>query len=221
MFCFALLYKYRHRTKKFEYLLRDGSGFATFRTASKRVKSRSLHACKFARAILHTCNLFSPIFLFSTSNLFYNDLYYFRKSRRERKTDRQVCSEEMIKETRRQIENGESKRSVASFLGRAESTSRFRLNRPQCVTKLGRFDTTFSLEVEKDFCNHLHTLDEMFYGLTAKKRAAYEYAEKHNIPHRFNKEIKIAGKECLFEATPGYFSKATNLNKHCTSNRIQ
>ncbi|KAH9643830.1 hypothetical protein HF086_016730, partial [Spodoptera exigua] len=29
------------------------------------------------------------------------------------------------------------------------------------------------------------------------RSAAYEYAEKHNIPHRFNKETKVAGKEWL------------------------
>lgn len=131
--------------------------------------------------------------------MFYNDLYYFRMSRKARKTDRQVCSEETMKEARRRIDNGESKRSVASSLGMAESTLRFRLQQSKCATKLGRFDTTFLPEVEKDFCNHLHTLDEMFYGLTAKglRSAAYEYAEKNNIPHRFNKETKIAGKEWL------------------------
>jgi hypothetical protein len=66
---------------------------------------------------------------------------------------------------------------VALSLGMAESTLRFRLQQPKCATKLGRFDTTFSSEVEKDFCNHLHTVDEMFYGLTAKglRSAAYEY----------------------------------------------
>lgn len=39
----------------------------------------------------------------------------------------------------------------------------------------------------------------MFFGLTPKqlKRAAFEFAEKHKIPHRFNKHSRTAGKEWL------------------------
>ncbi|XP_053614281.1 uncharacterized protein LOC128677443 [Plodia interpunctella] len=120
-------------------------------------------------------------------------------SRRERKSTRQVCSDEIMNEARKRIDNGESKRAVAASLGMSESTLRFRLQKPHCATKLGRFDTTFSTEVEANFCQQLHTLDDMLYGLTAKRLriAAYEYAEKHNIAHRFNRETKIAGKEWL------------------------
>lgn len=96
---------------------------------------------------------------------------------------------------RQRIKMGESRRQVALSLGMAESTLRYRLRQQKCATKLG-CDATFSGEIEKRFCNHLKTLNKMFCGITAKQlmRAAYEFAEKHKIPHRFNQELKTAGR---------------------------
>lgn len=65
-------------------------------------------------------------------------------SRKERITARQVCSDEVIKDARKRIDNDKSKRAVAACLAMAESTLRFRLQQPHCATKLDRYDTTFS-----------------------------------------------------------------------------
>lgn len=124
---------------------------------------------------------------------------YSMSSRRKRTTNRTVCPPEVIEEARKRVAEGESKRSVAKSLGMAESSLRVRLNRSHSVTSLGRYDTTFTKEVENEFCEYLKKLDDMFFGMTAKdlRVLAYEYAEKNKIPHRFNPETKIAGKEWL------------------------
>lgn len=120
-------------------------------------------------------------------------------SRRIRTTQRQNISSEVLDEARKLIEKGQSKRSVAEFLGMAESTLRKRLKNPTPAAKLGRFETTFSREVEQEFRQHLNILDNMYFGLTAKglRGLAFEYAKVYNIPNRFNPESKLAGKEWL------------------------
>lgn len=118
-------------------------------------------------------------------------------SRRKRTSSRQNTTSEVLDEARKLIEKGQSKRSVADFFGMAESTLRKRLKKSTPATKLGRYETTFSHEVEKEFRHHLNTLDNMYFGLTAKglRGLAFEYAQVYNIPNRFNAESKLAGKE--------------------------
>lgn len=70
--------------------------------------------------------------------------------RRKRTTQRRNPSQELMDEARRRIESGESKRSVASSFGMAESTLRKNLKRLNVSSKLGRFDTTFTPEIEDD-----------------------------------------------------------------------
>ncbi|XP_072940122.1 uncharacterized protein [Epargyreus clarus] len=120
-------------------------------------------------------------------------------SRRKRTTQRQNVSSEVLDEARKLIEKGQSKRSVAEHFGMAESTLRKRLKYSDPPTKLGRYETTFSCEVEKEFKKHLNILDNMYFGLTAKglRGLAFEYAKVYNIPNRFNAESKLAGKEWL------------------------
>lgn len=72
-------------------------------------------------------------------------------SRRKRTSNRSLCPQEVIEAARRRIADGESKRSVAKELGMAESTLRLRLNRTHPVTCLGRYETTFTKEVEAEF----------------------------------------------------------------------
>ena len=79
----------------------------------------------------------------------------------------------------------------------AESTLRKRLKRSAPATKLGRFKTTFSPEIEEDFSQHLKILDDMYIGITAKslRGLAFEFALANNIQHRFNMETNLAGKD--------------------------
>lgn len=59
-------------------------------------------------------------------------------------------------------------------------------------------------------------LDNMFYGLTTKRlrEIAYDFAEKNNRPHRFNKEEKLAGKEWL----RGFLKRHPELSLRWTNN---
>lgn len=117
-------------------------------------------------------------------------------NQRKRSTERSLCPQSILDEARRRIESGESKRSVALSYGMKESTLRYRLKRTEAATKLGRYDVTFSPETEEEFCKYLENLDNMFQGMTAKdlRTLAYEFAVRNNITHRFNTELKMAGK---------------------------
>jgi len=81
--------------------------------------------------------------------------------------------------------------------------------------------------MELELIEHVKMLDSMFYGITAKnfRVLAYEFAEKNDIDHQFNRESKIAGKEwyrCFMKAhkdivlrqpTPTSISRAMGFNK--------
>ncbi|KAJ8962776.1 hypothetical protein NQ318_001175 [Aromia moschata] len=121
-------------------------------------------------------------------------------SRRGRKTDRRTYPSSLIEEDRKRIvDGGESKRSVASALGIPESTLRKYLKTDAPATKLGRYDSTFTKEMEDEFYEYIKKVDNMYYGITARRLRvlAYEFAEKNGIPHRFNKDTRMAGKEWL------------------------
>lgn len=98
------------------------------------------------------------------------------------------------------LKMADSKSQRPSTVGMSEATLRYPLQQQR--TKLGRYGGTFSADDENDFCDYLKILDEMCFGLTAKqlKRAAYQFAEKHAISHRFNKHSRAAGKDwfCRF-----------------------
>ncbi|CAH1983103.1 unnamed protein product [Acanthoscelides obtectus] len=134
-------------------------------------------------------------------------------NQRKRSSERSLCPQYVLEEARRRIENGESKRKVASSYGMKESTLRYRLKRKEAATKLGRYDATLSPEIEQEFCNYLEDLDNMFQGMTPKnlRIAAYEFVVKNNIPHRFNAEKKMAGKHWL----RGFLSQHPDLSLRC------
>ncbi|CAH2000311.1 unnamed protein product [Acanthoscelides obtectus] len=131
-------------------------------------------------------------------------------NQRKKSSERSLCPQYVLEEARRRIENGESKRKVASSYGMKESTLRYRLKRKGAATKLGRYDATLSPEIEQEFCNYLEDLDNMFQGMTPKnlRIAAYEFVVKNNIPHRFNAEKKMAGKHWL----RGFLSRHPDLS---------
>ncbi|KAH9628457.1 hypothetical protein HF086_005910 [Spodoptera exigua] len=94
------------------------------------------------------------------------------------------------------FEEGKSKRREAELLEVPEATLRKRLKRDDVATSLGRYRATFTPEVEENLIEHIKKLDEMFYGMTLKKMRStvYEYAERNNYTHHFNRETKMAGK---------------------------
>lgn len=122
-----------------------------------------------------------------------------RMSRRQRSTERSLCTPEQWLDAKTRIEAGESKRAVAKSLGMHEATLRKRLKRSSPARSLGRYSQTFSPEMEIELCEYIKKVDSMLYGLTTKKirEVAYSFAENNGLQHRFNKEKKMAGTEWL------------------------
>lgn len=66
-------------------------------------------------------------------------------------------------------------------------------------TKFGR-PNDMTAEMEEELAQHIMNLESSFFGLTITevRKLAYELAEKYQLPHRFNKEKKIAGKKWFY-----------------------
>lgn len=79
-------------------------------------------------------------------------------SRRKRTSDLLVRTLKM--------HSGESIRGVARSLDVNEATLHKRLKRVTPATSLGRYNTTFSPEMEQELCDYIKEIDGMFYGLT-------------------------------------------------------
>ncbi|XP_021695334.1 uncharacterized protein LOC110675220 [Aedes aegypti] len=114
-----------------------------------------------------------------------------------RKTERMVCSPELLEQAQQRVANGESKLSVAKSMGITETALRKRLKKGFGAEQLGRFRATFKPEQERELADHCKSLDECFYGLSFMdlRRSVFQYAEANNIRHGFNPESKLAGKE--------------------------
>lgn len=66
--------------------------------------------------------------------------------------------------------------------------------------KLGRYETVFTLDQEKELVKHVLLLEERLFGITLTdlRILAFELAEKNKINHSFNQEKKMAGKGWLY-----------------------
>lgn len=120
-------------------------------------------------------------------------------SRRQRTSERKNVDPSVIEEARKLIADGKSKRQTAEQLGMPESTLRKRLQKETVAQSLGRYRCTFTPQMELEFLDYALSLDAMFFGITAKniRRLAFDFAEKNKIPHQFNKQLQIAGKDWL------------------------
>ncbi|CAL1285701.1 unnamed protein product [Larinioides sclopetarius] len=67
------------------------------------------------------------------------------------------------------------------------------------IKSLGR-QPTFSPVMEKILSEYLLHLKESYFGLTIKeiRKLVFEIAEKHGLPHSFNKSKKMAGKKWFY-----------------------
>ncbi|XP_004212505.2 uncharacterized protein LOC101237170 [Hydra vulgaris] len=63
----------------------------------------------------------------------------------------------------------------------------------------GRFRKVFSDEMEKSLIDYIVHLSMCYYGFTALqlRHLAYEFAERNNLPHCFDHNTKLAGKDWL------------------------
>lgn len=80
-----------------------------------------------------------------------------------------------------------------------QATLRRRFKAGNSKKKLGRFENTFSPELEKQLVDHILMLESRLFGLTTVdvKKLAYDLAEKLKIKHRFSQKKGKAGWDWL------------------------
>lgn len=97
------------------------------------------------------------------------------------------------------VREGTSIRSAAELFNIPYSTLRERLVEEKPAPPSFGTKPVFSAEKEKEIAEHCVKMSLMFFGLTKLelRKAVFDYAEKNGIPHRFNKDNKLAGKDWL------------------------
>jgi hypothetical protein len=119
----------------------------------------------------------------------------------KRTTDKNNWTEESLKLAIHTVKvDGKKIRSAGKEFGIPESTLRKRLKEDSIShVPLGR-KSTFDAADEKELASHVLYLAKLFYGLTPRelRRIAFEFAEAKQIKHRFNKSVKLAGKDWLY-----------------------
>ncbi|GBO01401.1 hypothetical protein AVEN_70003-1 [Araneus ventricosus] len=130
--------------------------------------------------------------------------------RYQRKTDRQSWSQESMAGAIQEVLEGNMGYRRAS---KAYSVPQTTLERKvkearqkklsseaAAVKMLGGYITVFSEAQEKEFVQHLIHLEERLFGITLSnlRTLAFELAVKNNIPHVFNTEKRMAGKDWLY-----------------------
>ena len=75
-----------------------------------------------------------------------------------------------------------------------------KIKRPLSSLKKNGSLTTLPQDVEKELVKHILHLEACMFGLsiTDVRRLAFEIVEKNNLPHRFNKTTKLAGKKWFY-----------------------
>lgn len=119
---------------------------------------------------------------------------------RVRITEKATWSSDSLEKAVQLIEQqGYSIRKAAKTIGIPFSSLQKRYKiKTYLGPRLGRH-TTFSFEVEDEIANLVKKMANIFYGCTAKqiRKVAFEYAEKLNLKHNFNKTSRMAGRDWL------------------------
>lgn len=135
----------------------------------------------------------------------------FRMPRRyQRKApERCLMTDEQLESARKLIKKGISKRKIALQLGLNESTLMKRLKLGKVAVTLGRYVPTFTKVQEEEIYQYARKTAEFYHGLTmmSLRKMIYEYAKVNKIPNRFNKTLKLAGRDWVY----GFLRRYPNL----------
>lgn len=119
-----------------------------------------------------------------------------------RKSNRGNWSAKSLENALKDISKGKSVRKCSVEYGIPRRTLRDRIKRGNnkkpysyCINV-----QVFTVEQEKTLADHAITLSKIFYGITRREfcSLAYEFALKNNIPNKFSKESKMAGKNWYY-----------------------
>lgn len=117
----------------------------------------------------------------------------------KRKTNKAAWSADQISNALAAIESGRPLRQVARCFGipRTSLQSRFK-NKKIGGPALGR-SAIFNKQNEEMLALHVIKLGKLFHGVSRSeiKKCAFEFAEKNNKKHPFNKDSKSAGEDWL------------------------
>ncbi|GBN47613.1 hypothetical protein AVEN_262722-1 [Araneus ventricosus] len=128
----------------------------------------------------------------------------------QRKADRQSWSQEsMAGATQEVLEGNMGYRKASKAYSVPQTTLERKVKEARqrklsseaaAVKMLGRYKIVFSEAQEKEFGQHLIHLEERLFAITLSdlRTLAFELAEKNNIPHVFNTEKRMPGKEWLY-----------------------
>lgn len=117
----------------------------------------------------------------------------------KRKTQRGSSGPDAIREALSAIRSGMELKTAAREYGVPAKTLRRhrdgKVHTPGC---LGRFKPDLD-EYENVLVGHIQTMERALFGLTPMdvRRLAFDFAEKLEVNHRFNKSTKLAGKDWL------------------------
>ena len=118
----------------------------------------------------------------------------------ERKSTRASWSTESMEQAFQALDEGQPLLTCANNFGVPRNTLRRHwLNKIQKLPgsrHLGR-ECLLGIDVEAELVEYIMKLEERGFGLTPVdvREVAFDYAEKHNIPHKFDKNLKMAGKD--------------------------
>lgn len=108
------------------------------------------------------------------------------------------------------VENGTPLREVARTSGIPRSTLQTR--RKTNLLRDPRFGrkSVFTQEEEQELALHVIKLSKLFYGISRSdiKKCAFQYAEKKNIDHPFNKNLQSSGDDWLW----GFMKRNPNIS---------
>lgn len=120
---------------------------------------------------------------------------------RARKTEKATWTLDSLEKAMQLIQQeGYSIRAAAKSTGIPFSSLQKRFkNKSNLGPRLGRL-RIFSSEVEQEIANLVKKMANIFYGCTSIqiRKVAFEYAEKLNLKHNFNKTSKMAGRDWLY-----------------------
>ena len=119
-----------------------------------------------------------------------------------RKTTRGAYGTDVLQQALDEIRNGMSvkKASIVYKIPRP-TLRRHRDNRVKCPgeVNLGAFQPVLCMQFEQELVSQIQIMEKALYGLTTNdiRRLAYELACKMKLPHNFNKDSCMAGKDWL------------------------
>ncbi|KAI4463334.1 hypothetical protein MML48_4g00018576 [Holotrichia oblita] len=116
-----------------------------------------------------------------------------------RQTRRGSWTEQNMKDALKFIDDGNSVSAASRTFKIPFSTLQERRKLNKDTKPLLGCKATFTSDQEEALSSRIKFLSDVFYGLSANevRRAAFEFAQKNNIPHRFSVHERMAGKDWL------------------------